>query len=129
MPQQEQLSYLVLGRSLNRPDTGATGAEQAALANAALSLGLKGGAFLGDILRDDLGLDEVQIGAGAGESNDQAALVLGKYLTPRLFVSYGVGLFTPGQSFRIRYQLSSKLTVKTETGTQTGGDVIYTIER
>ena len=129
MPQQEQLSYLVLGRSLNRPDTGATGAEQAALANAALSLGLKGGAFLGDILRDDLGLDEVQIGAGAGESNDQAALVLGKYLTPRLFVSYGVGLFTPGQSFRIRYQLSSKWTVKTETGTQTGGDVIYTIER
>lgn len=129
MPQQEQLSYLVLGRSLNRSDTGATGAEQAALANAALSLGLKGGAFLGDILRDDFGLDEVQIGAGAGQGNDQAALVLGKYLTPKLFVSYGVGLFTPGQSFRIRYQLSSKWTVKTETGTQTGGDVIYTIER
>ena len=71
----------------------------------------------------------MQIGAGAGQGNDQAALVLGKYLTPKLFVSYGVGLFTPGQSFRIRYQLSSKWTVKTETGTQTGGDVIYTIER
>ena len=129
MPQQEQLSYLVLGRSLTTQGTGATGAEQAALANAALSLGLGQTGFLGDFLRDDIGLDEVQIGAGAGQSNDQAALVLGKYLTPKLFVSYGVGLFTPGQSFRMRYQLSSKWTVKTETGTQTGGDVVYSIER
>lgn len=129
MPQQEQLSYLVLGRSLATQDSGATGAEQAALANAALSLGLGQTGFLGDFLRDDIGLDEVQIGAGAGQSNDQAALVLGKYLTPRLFVSYGVGLFTPGQTFRVRYQLSSKWTVKTETGTQTGGDFVYSIER
>lgn len=129
MPQQEQLSYLVLGRSLTTQGTGATGAEQAALANAALSLGLGQTGFLGDFLRDDIGLDEVQIGAGAGQSNDQAALVLGKYLTPKLFVSYGVGLFTPGQSFRVRYQLSSKWTLKTETGTQTGGDLIYSIER
>ena len=129
MPQQEQLSYLVLGRSLTTQGTGATGAEQAALANAALSLGLGQTGFLGDFLRDDIGLDEVQIGAGAGQSNDQAALVLGKYLTPKLFVSYGVGLFTPGQSFRVRYQLSSKWTVKTETGTQTGGDFVYSIER
>ena len=129
MPQQEQLSYLVLGRSLTTQGTGATGAEQAALANAALSLGLGQTGFLGDFLRDDIGLDEVQIGAGAGQSNDQAALVLGKYLTPKLFVSYGVGLLTPGQSFRVRYQLSSKWTVKTETGTQTGGDFVYSIER
>ena len=129
MQQQEQLSYLVLGRSLTTQGTGATGAEQAALANAALSLGLGQTGFLGDFLREDIGLDEVQIGAGAGQSNDQAALVLGKYLTPKLFVSYGVGLFTPGQSFRMRYQLSSKWTVKTETGTQTGGDFVYSIER
>lgn len=128
MQQQEQLSYLVLGRSLDRK-SGATGTEQAALANAALALGLKGGGFLADTLQDKVGLDEISIGAQAGESNDQASLVLGKYLSPKLYVSYGVALFKPGQSFRLRYLLSDKWTFKTETGTQTGGDLIYTIER
>lgn len=128
MAQQEQLSYLVLGRSLDRK-SGASGTEQAALANAALALGLKGGGFLADTLQDKVGLDEISIGAQAGESNEQASLVLGKYLSPRLYVSYGVALFKPGQSFRLRYLLSDKWTLKTETGTQTGGDLIYTIER
>lgn len=130
MTQQEQLSYLVLGRSMERGSgSGASGAEQAALANAALALGLRGGGFLADTLQDKVGLDEISIGAQAGEGNDQASLVLGKYLSPKLYVSYGVALFRPGQSFRLRYQLSSKWTLKTETGTQTGGDLIYTIER
>jgi len=128
MQQQEQLSYLVLGRSMDRK-SGASGTEQAALANAALALGLKGGGFLANTLQDKVGLDEISIGAQAGESNDQAALVLGKYLSPKLYVSYGVALFKPGQSFRLRYLLSDKWTLKTETGTQTGGDLIYTIER
>lgn len=128
MDQQEQLSYLVLGRSLDRR-SGASGTEQAALANAALALGLKGGGFLADTLQDKVGLDEISIGAQAGESNDQASLVLGKYLSPKLYISYGVALFKPGQSFRLRYSLSDKWTLKTETGSQTGGDLIYTIER
>ena len=76
-----------------------------------------------------MGLDEISIGAQAGASNDQASLVLGKYLSPKLYISYGVALFKPGQSFRLRYSLSDKWTLKTETGSQTGGDLIYTIER
>ena len=128
MAQQEQLSYLVLGRSLDRR-SGASGTEQAALANAALALGLRGGSFLADTLQDKVGLDEISIGAQAGASNDQASLVLGKYLSPKLYISYGVALFKPGQSFRLRYSLSDKWTLKTETGSQTGGDLIYTIER
>lgn len=130
MTQQEQLSYLVLGRSLDPGEGGGgSGAEQAALTNAALALGLRGSGALADTLQDKIGLDELSIGAQAGEGNEQASLVLGKYLSPKLYVSYGVALFQPGQSFRLRYELSDKWVLKTQTGTQTGGDLIYTIER
>ena len=43
---------------------------------------------------------------GAYQDQTQAAqLTLGKYLTPKLFVSYGVSLFQPGQTFRLLYDL------------------------
>lgn len=125
MTQSEQLSWLVLGRPLD----GASAAETSLVTRAALALGVKGGNFLARNIGDRIGVDDIGIeseGAQAGE----AALVVGKYLTPKLYVSYGLGLFRPVSTVRLRYILSPRWQLETQSsGNATGGDVIYSIER
>ena len=131
MVQQEQLSWLVLGRSLQEAPAG----EQSALSQAALTLGVRGGDFLARNIGDRLGIDQLAIETGTGEAGapadpSQAALVAGLYVTPRIFVSYGIGLFDPVNVFRIRYTITSNLELVTESSSEsTGADIIYTFER
>ncbi len=125
MAQTDQLSWLVLGRS----SQAGSAEDQASLQNATLALGLKGSDFLAKRVKDKLGLDEVSIGTRPGQQSNQAALVLGKYLNPRIYVSYGIGLFEPIYTFRMRYSISKKWTLQTESGVESSGDVVYTIER
>ncbi|MGH8456768.1 MAG: translocation/assembly module TamB domain-containing protein, partial [Stenotrophobium sp.] len=67
---------------------------------------------------------------GANAYTTQAAqLTLGKYLTPKLFVSYGVSLFQPGQTFRMLYDIGHGFKLQTESGVASGGDLLYSIER
>src|SRR5690606_1074482 len=55
MTQQEQLSYLVLGRSLQEAPAG----ESSALSQAALAMGLRGGDFLARNIGERLGIDQL----------------------------------------------------------------------
>ena len=127
MSQSAQLSWLVLGRPLER---GASENERSAMQSAALMLGLSGGESLGKAVGEELGLDEVTIGAGAGGDQTQATLQVGKYLTPELFVSYGIGLFEPLSTLRMRYALSSRWKLVGEATTQSSSaDLVYEIER
>lgn len=126
MSQEEQLSWLVLGRSLS--GTLQSG-ERGQLADAAVSLGLSGGELLAQQLAPRLGFDEVTVGAKPGETADLARFTVGKYLSPKLFVSYGVGLFQPGHLFRLQYDLGRGFKLSGESGVQQGGDLLYTIER
>ena len=125
MTQEEQLSWLVLGRPLS---TTLASTQATQLSGAAASLGLTGGDLLAQQLAPRLGLDEVSVGAKPGETADLARLTIGKYLSPKLFVSYGVGLFTPGHFFRLQYDLSKRFKLVGESGLVQGGDVLYTIE-
>jgi translocation and assembly module TamB len=126
MPQEQQLAWLILGRPLQ--DSSGSGAERSALGGAALSLGLSGSNFIANTLRGGLRLDEISIGSRPGESPELAQLTFGKYLSPKLFVSYGVGLFQPGQAFRLLYDIGRGSKLRTESGVQSGGDLVYTIE-
>lgn len=126
MPQQEQLAWLLLGRPLGG---GADGSERSMIANAALSLGLGRGNALAQGARSKLGLDSISLSAEDGQSSDQAMLTVGKYLSPKLYVSYGVGLFQPGQVLRMLYDLGRGFKLSTESGVATGGDLLYTFER
>lgn len=129
MTQAAQLSWLVLGRPLE----GASNSENSALTQAALALGLKGGDFLAKKLGGNLGVDTIGIEsgeAGTANSTKQASLVVGKYLSPDLYVSYGIGLFDQVSTVKLQYTLSSHWQLVTESSRiGTGGDVIYTIER
>lgn len=125
MGESDALAYLVIGRPLEGGNT--TGKENDALASAAVALGLSGGDTLARQLGDRLGLDEIRV--ESGESGD-AALVIGRYLTPKLYINYGVGLIDALDSFNIRYQLTRRWQLLAEkSGLQEGGDLIYTFDR
>jgi len=127
MEQNAQLSWLVLARPPSEVGEGSE--ESSALAGAALALGLSGGDWLAQRIGSKVGLDEISIGAGDGEDSSQAQFTVGKYIGPRLYVSYGVSLFQPGQIFRLRYDLGGGFAIQTETGVESGGDLLYTLER
>lgn len=125
MAQQQQLSWLILGRDLEQ-STGTEDREM--LAGAALSMGLAGGEWLAQRFGGAIGIDEIALGARPGETAEQAQLTVGKYLRPGLFISYGIGLFQPGHSFKLEYDIGRGFKLATESGVESGGDVLYTIE-
>lgn len=123
MNQSDTLSYLLLGK----PTSQASAADGAMLANAAGSLGLAGGELLARRIGQAFGIEEVRIESGSGA--ESASLMLGTYLSPRLYVAYGIGLFAPVNTLRLRYDLSRHWKIQTESGAATSADVLYTIER
>lgn len=125
MDEGDILSYLVLGRPLNQ----ASASEGQALYQAATSIALVGGEALASRIAGIFDITEVSI--EAGETDVDTALVLGKSLSPRLHVRYIQGLVENTTAFQIRYRLSDKWTLETESGTRsgTGADLIYNLER
>jgi autotransporter translocation and assembly factor TamB len=123
MGQTDMLSYLLLGR----PMEGATGTEGEMMAEAALALGLAGGDTLARQLGDQFGLDEVRV--ESSNSGDQASLVVGRYLSPKLYVSYGVGLIESINTLNLRYELTERWKVEAESGEYQGADLLFSIER
>lgn len=126
LPQSDQLAYLVLGRPLSA----SSASENSVLQQAAMALGVEGGQLLTDRIGESLGVDTFGIESAPGTSNAQAALVVGKYLSPKLYVSYGYGLFEPISTLRLEYQLGRLWRVVTEsTNVATGGDFLWVYER
>lgn len=126
LPRQEQLSWLILGRPLEQ----AGGSDdRSLLAGAALSLGVGGSNRLAQNLKDGFGLDDISIGAEAGADTENAMFTVGKYLSPKLYVSYGVGLFLPGHRLKMTYDLGGGFKLSSESGVETGADLLYSWER
>lgn len=122
LDQSNILSYLVLGKPVAR----ATESEGELLFNTLTSLSIKGGDSLSKKIGDTFGLDDV--GISSDDNVEESALVIGKYLTPDLYISYGYGIFDGSNILRMRYELTKKLTLETETGVQSGVDLRYTFE-
>lgn len=123
MAQDQALAYILLGHPLGQ----ASPQEGSMLANAANSLGLKGGNLVAKKLGARYGLEEAKIESTGGLK--EASLVVGKYLSPRLYVNYGIGLFEPVSTFRIRYILGRQWTIQAQQGEETSADFLYTVER
>lgn len=122
MQQSEQLSWLLFGV----PFTETNASQQNQVGSATATLTMAGGEFLGRRLGKPLGVDEVAVERG-GE-DDQTSLVFGKYLSPRLYVGYGVGLFESVNSWRMRYQLSEHWSLEGISGKESSADLLFTIE-
>jgi len=58
------------------------------------------------------------IGVSSNEAlGGNSAFTVGKYLSPRLYLSYGVGLFEPGQVITLRYRLSHHWSFEAQNAT------------
>ncbi|MEP7042451.1 MAG: translocation/assembly module TamB domain-containing protein [Dokdonella sp.] len=110
MEQSEALSYLITGKPLSGLKSG----DGAMLNSAAQALGSAGG----DLLAKGLG---ARLGVDAGVSDNSAiggsAFTVGKYLSPKLYLSYGVGLFTPGEVITLRYLFSKHFNFEAQNAT------------
>jgi translocation and assembly module TamB len=73
-----------------------------------------------------LGLPDISV---ESTLSNETSLVLGKYLSPRLYVSYGVSLTESINTFKMRYTINDRWTIKTESGKEIGADLVYTIEK
>ena len=124
MGQANALSYLVRGKPL---DANTTQDDGAILFNAALALGLSGGDLLARQIGDRFGFDEMRVDTG---EEGEASLIIGRYLSPRLYISYGVGLIDAMDSVNLRYQLARHWRLEAEKhGDHQGSDLIFTIQR
>jgi translocation and assembly module TamB len=61
--------------------------------------------------------------------NNETSLVLGKYLSPRLYVSYGISLAESINTLKLRYSLNDRWTIRSEVGEARSADLVYTIEK
>jgi translocation and assembly module TamB len=123
----DALSYLVTGRSLSEVGS-ASGSSQDTLASASQSLQGAGAGLVAKRIGARLGLDEA--GVEENELIGGSALTVGQYLSPRLYLSYGVGLFEPGEVIALRYKLSDDIGVKVQRGSEeTRAGVEYRIEK
>jgi translocation and assembly module TamB len=78
-------------------------------------------------LGQHVGIQEVGV-----ESNlltNDTSVVLGRYLSPRLYVGYGISLTQQLNTLKLRYSLGDRWVVRTEVGQARGADLVYTIDK
>ena len=119
LPQSQVVSLILAGGSLESAQNNRNG-------GAGNELVAQGGAILAQQIGSRVGIEDVGL-----EQNlaNETSLVLGKYLSPRLYVSYGVSLTESLNTLKLRYSLNDRWTVKTEMGEARGADLVYTIEK
>ena len=122
--QAQIVSLLLAGGSLESVQNAGDGATRSNSARA--NLLLQGSAMLFQQFGGKVGLDDVSVESNL---NNDTALVLGRYLSPRLYISYGIGLAEQINTIKMRYTIGDHWTIKTEAGTARSADLVYTIER
>lgn len=79
---------------------------------------------------EERALSYLVTGSNFDHGNGQGALSVGIYILPRLFVSYGFGLFENGNVLSTRYELSDHWSVQTISGARdTGVDLSWSVDR
>ena len=117
------VALLVTGRPISEMGS----SDEAALLGSIARLGLERGRSISERVRGTLGLDTFAI-TNTGDINN-TLLTVGKYLTPSIFVRYGVGLFDSQSKVAVDYELTETLKLQAESGEHQSLDLTYSIER
>ncbi|MET0282692.1 MAG: translocation/assembly module TamB domain-containing protein [Steroidobacteraceae bacterium] len=121
IPQSQIASLILAGGSLESvQDTQRSGAAR----NDLLA---QGGAILAQRVGSRVGVDDV--GIESDPANTDSSLVLGKYLSPRLYISYGISLAEAINTLKLRYTIGDRWTIKTEAGRARSADIVYTFKK
>lgn len=124
LPEEEILSYIVLGRKLEFG--GENQDDSKLLANAALFMGISNGRTLSKNVAESLGIDDFALTA-SGTGDDTQVMLSGR-LNNRLLVRYGVGIFNSVNTLFLRYDLAEKLYLETTQGLEKAVDLFYSFE-
>lgn len=128
LTQQQAMNALVTGRIDNRSATqiseqGFKSQVTNNLAAAGLSFGLSGTRNLTNQIGQAFGFQSLTVDA-SGSSEDTNVNVTG-YVTPDLYIRYGVGVFNAQNSLSIRYQLTRRIYVEATSAAENAVDVVY----
>ncbi len=138
LSQDEISSYLVFGHAPERQQAlfgvnnnllpaGAIPGVGAPVNNgkvAALQAGTLGGQKVADTVGAALGVRDLAVTTQGVGTETQVAL--GGYLAPNLYMSYGVGVFTPVNSLTLRYRINDRFYLQASTAFQNALDLFYT---
>ncbi|WP_114800072.1 translocation/assembly module TamB domain-containing protein [Moraxella canis] len=126
--EHQAMNALITGRIDESSDLGIT--EQGFrsqvtnhLAAAGLSLGLSGTRDLTNQIGQAFGFQSLTIDA-SGSSDDTNVNVTG-YITPDLYLRYGVGVFNAESTLSMRYQLTRRVYIEATSAAENMVDVIY----
>ncbi|HLY52731.1 MAG TPA: translocation/assembly module TamB domain-containing protein [Steroidobacteraceae bacterium] len=115
LPQTQIVSLILSGGSTQGTQTAS---------NAALG---QGAALLAAQVGSRVGLPDVSL--ETDPIANETSLVVGRYLSPRLYVSYGVSLTETLNTLKLRYTLGDHWVIKTELGTARGADLVFSITK
>ena len=148
LPDVDILSYIVLGHPLGRSG------EQAGLLTQAASALLTSGQAedVQKQIKNRLGLSTLEIQGGVGGTSGamgykplavtapgaipaaqqagitETVLTVGKYITPKLYISFGRSLFSGSSLLLLRYDIFRQWQIETQTGSESGVDLFYKLE-
>jgi len=123
--QSQIVSLLLAGGSLETVQNSTTDSNANRANNGRSDALVQGGAILAQQIG---GRYDIEAGVEQDLTNE-TSLVLGRYLSPRLYLSYGVGLAEAINTVKMRYTIGDHWTIKTEAGTQRSADLVFTIEK
>ena len=113
MQQSDALSYLITGKPLSQISSG----QGSLVSSAAQTLGSLGGNLLAKNIGSRLGISDIGI-ASSDALGGNSAFTVGKYLSPRLYLSYGIGLFESGEVITLRYRLSKRWNLEAQQASE-----------
>ena len=120
MSDNDKLSWLLLGRA---PD-GLGRADTALLQRAALALLAGEGEAPTDTLLRNLGIDEVSLRQGDGDTRD-TVIILGKQLSRRWYVAYERSVNASVGTWQLIYRIAQRFTLRAQSGVESSLDVIW----
>jgi translocation and assembly module TamB len=121
-PQANALSYLLMGRDLS----GSGDSKSNPLTSGLIGLGIANSNGMVSQLGKAFGFEQFTLDT-AGTGDDSQVTVSG-YLSPKLQLKYGVGIFNSLGEFTLRYELMKNLYLEAVQGLDSAVDVLYKFE-
>ncbi len=120
MANEQALSWLILGRPLQ------TEKDENSLNAAAISFGLKQASGITGRLGESVGLKDFQLQAEGGGS--ETSVVASGYVSEKVSVSYGVGVYDEISRFVVRYELSRQVYIEAASSLASSLDIFWRLE-
>lgn len=126
LPQQSQMSYLLRGVAPGgQPQTDT--AQLAAQSALSYALESKTGEGITRFAGRALGIEDLQVTTVSNEEGTQIGL--SGYLTPKLLVRYGVGVFDTVNSLTLKYELKKNIYLEAVSGQSNALDILWSFKK